>query len=114
MTDDNPVLQRHHRQMFERAAEMYGITYEEGERRYDVIKAQGNDPQDPICIGCAKRPDEDERYKMCAAEEGITPLEYVVENEGTLNRTNGHYLCDMCYIKMGQPTGGRGQRWVAP
>lgn len=31
----------------------------------------------PLCIGCNKRPDELEEYVDCAAEEGMTPDDYV-------------------------------------
>lgn len=44
--------------------------------------------------------------------------DYIVEEEGTYNPETGHYLCDSCYIKAGQPTGADGRggpgRWVCP
>lgn len=45
-------------------------------------------------------------------EVGETPAEYIRENEGTYNRTNGHFLCDECYIAAGMPTISGG--WICP
>lgn len=61
-----------------------------------------------ICAGCNKRA-EIGVYVTMAAEETedddfgqiTTPDDYVWDNEGTLNTTNGHFLCDDCYIKAG-------------
>ena len=64
------------------------------------------------CIGCNKKPDEIEEYIEAAADEGITPDQYVRSEEGTLNRENGHFACTSCYIAMGMPSSPRG--WVAP
>lgn len=38
--------------------------------------------------------------------------EYVIHEEGTYNPTNGHFLCDDCYIAAGMPTAHNG--WVCP
>lgn len=32
--------------------------------------------------------------------------------EGTYNTTNGHFLCDTCYLNAGMPTGPNG--WTCP
>lgn len=94
-------------------AAIYGISMEEARRRNEVMIAHKDDPDDPICIGCCKRPAEDPTYVMFAEEEDISPAEYVKHNEGTFNWNNGHYLCDDCYIKNGQPSApGRG--WKCP
>ena len=47
-----------------------------------------------------------------AEEEGIPVEQYVWENEGTLNRKNGHFLCTQCYINAGMPTSPQG--WTCP
>lgn len=65
------------------------------------------------CIGCGKSPSEIGEYIVSGAENGMTPDDYVWEEEGTLNRANGHFACTECYIEMGMPT-GVGRRWVAP
>lgn len=39
-------------------------------------------------------------------------VRYVVENEGTLNPLNGHFLCDSCYIAAGLPSAPGG--WKCP
>jgi hypothetical protein len=66
-----------------------------------------------VCIGCGKTPSELPEYVDAARVEGMSPELYVWEEEGTLNRENGHFACDSCYIKMGQPS-RRDGRWVAP
>jgi hypothetical protein len=65
-----------------------------------------------ICVGCLKRPSDLEEYAQLAAEEGMTPDEYVRSEEGTFNVKNGHFLCTDCYVKAGMPSSPSG--WVAP
>lgn len=71
-----------------------------------------------ICQGCMKGPLELDSYKWAMMEEGDpepTPeqvLEYVWEEEGTMNHSNGHFLCDQCYINAGMPTAPGG--WTCP
>lgn len=64
------------------------------------------------CNGCRREPDEIPEYVFCARDEDISPVEYVQREEGTYNYTNGHFLCDLCYIKAGMPTAPMG--WTAP
>lgn len=54
-----------------------------------------------ICVGCRKAPAEIEEYVEIAREEGMTPEDYVREEEGTFNPANGHFACTTCYIKYG-------------
>lgn len=69
----------------------------------------------PICTGCNKRPDEIEEYIEGAAELEMTTDNYVKEEEGTYNPTNGHFLCTDCYIKAGMPSNPHPQpNWTAP
>jgi hypothetical protein len=42
----------------------------------------------------------------------MTPDDFVREEEGTFNRSNGHFLCTDCYIAAGMPSSPEG--WVAP
>jgi hypothetical protein len=67
---------------------------------------------DPICIGCGKTPDELSEYSPRSTGMDLTPDEYVWQEEGTLNPSNGHFLCDSCYIRAGMPTAPEG--WIAP
>jgi hypothetical protein len=67
---------------------------------------------DPVCIGCSKHPNELEEYVLIAKEEGMTPDDYVRDQEGTYNPENGHFLCTPCYINAGMPSSPRG--WKAP
>jgi hypothetical protein len=66
------------------------------------------------CIGCKKTPNELEEYVEAAAPLGITPEEYVRQEEGTYNRENGHFACTKCYIEMGQPSKQWPECWTAP
>ena len=59
----------------------------------------------PHCGRCLKMPHEIEEYITPALDEGITPSEYVVREEGTYNRATGKFLCTNCYIAEGMPTG---------
>lgn len=61
---------------------------------------------------CNRTPDQIASYVMNANEEGISPDEYVWREEGTLNKENGHFLCDGCYIKAGMPSSHLG--WKCP
>lgn len=97
----------------------YGVSLEEARRRNVACVEQGDDPHDPICIGCARRPHEIEGYVVCCMESEGDPRPtddevrlYVIHEEGTYNRANGHFLCDPCYIKNGMPSSDRG--WVCP
>jgi hypothetical protein len=55
------------------------------------------------CGLCEKTPDQDPSYVEAAAAEGLTPEEYVRQEEGTFNAATGLYACDDCYIKLGAP-----------
>lgn len=64
------------------------------------------------CIGCGKSPDEIDEYVFYAQLNDMTPLDFVMTEEGTYNGENGHFACTDCYIKMGEPSSPQG--WVAP
>ncbi len=66
----------------------------------------------PLCVGCGQHPDELDEYIEVAAEEDMTPDDYVRSEEGTYNRDNHHFLCTPCYIKAGMPSSPEG--WVCP
>lgn len=68
----------------------------------------------PICTGCRRTPEEISEVLINARFDGMTPDDWVWEEEGTLNPENGHFLCDTCYIAAGMPVGPSGHRWVAP
>lgn len=67
---------------------------------------------DLLCIGCNKSPADLDEYSGIAEIEDMSPDDYVWEEEGTLNRENGHFLCTDCYVRAGMPSTPRG--WVAP
>lgn len=66
----------------------------------------------PVCTGCNKTPNQIDEYVDAGMEEFMTPNQYVREEEGTYNKTNGHFLCTSCYIDAGCPSSNTG--WVAP
>ena len=57
------------------------------------------------CVGCDKHPQSIEEYRDMAEREETTPAKFVIHNEGTLNKANGHFWCTACYIAQGQPLG---------
>jgi hypothetical protein len=93
------------------SARHYGVTIEEACRRYEKITScelSGT----PVCVVCACTPSELSEYVEAAEDFNLTPEKYVVKEEGTYNKTNGHFLCTPCYIRVGQPSTDHG--WVAP
>lgn len=94
----------------QRGATFYGISIQEARRRNEVLMAHRNNADDPICGGCARRPNEmPDSYPL---EDGESAKDFVLREEGTLNTQNGHFLCDECYIKNGMPSSPHG--WVCP
>jgi hypothetical protein len=78
-------------------------------------------PFDPMCGRFAEDIIEYDNYIYTSHEElDSTPedekkvdrIKYVIIEEGTYNSENGHFLCDECYIKAGQPSSPTG--WVCP
>lgn len=65
-----------------------------------------------ICVGCGKAPDQLNEYVEAAQELHISPEQYVINEEGTLNIENGHFVCTPCYVHMGCPSSPTG--WKAP
>ena len=57
------------------------------------------------CASCNKKPEEIREYIVMAKVEDLTPSENVILNEGTYNRSTGHFYCTDCYIKLGMPKG---------
>jgi hypothetical protein len=64
------------------------------------------------CAYCGKTPAEIDEYVEASADYGMTPDQYVINQEGTFNRKNGHFACTACYCDIGMPSSPRG--WVAP
>lgn len=65
-----------------------------------------------ICPYCKKKPHEIGEYIDLAIEKGVTPNEFVQQEEGTYNPTNGHFCCTLCYMKIGMPDRPGG--WRSP
>lgn len=65
-------------------------------------------PYDPSCKTYAK----DMNHLDAYLNPGQSREDYVKNEEGTYNRSNGHFLCDDCYIKIGCPSSPTG--WVCP
>ncbi len=80
-----------------------------------------NEPFDPMCQRYARDMEYLDTFWASSQEEldetppGDWPNRrslYVLQEEGTLNTTNGHFLCDKCYIEAGMPSAPGG--WVCP
>lgn len=79
-----------------------------------------HNPNRPFCIGCLRFGDTMKEYIEGARDwDEDAPLpsaadvnRYIVREEGTRNRENGHFLCTPCYAEAGMPSSPRG--WVAP
>jgi hypothetical protein len=99
---------------FKRSCAAFGIDAEEGKRRHQAILGHNNDPDDPICIGCGRRPEDLGEYIDAAHFAEVTPIEYVINEEGTYNSLNGHFMCSPCYIVNGQPSRRAPDRWICP
>ncbi len=82
------------------------------EERVTKLEKELREAIEPMCIGCRKHPDELACYALEADELGISATDYVKQEEGTYNVSNGHFACDRCYISMGMPTSPLG--WTAP
>lgn len=63
------------------------------------------------CFRCKKKPHEIDDYIQSAKYTGMTPEQYVREEEGTLNE-EGRFCCDECYLALGMPSNPQG--WRAP
>jgi hypothetical protein len=72
------------------------------------------EPYDPSCQRYAKDMEHLDYYRENAGYVGeeLTRAQYIIQEEGTYNSKNGHFLCDACYIKAGMPTAPWG--WVCP
>jgi hypothetical protein len=57
--------------------------------------------QEPYCRYCEKHASEILEYRMFAAEEGISPEEYIKEQEGTYDEDSNTFVCTDCYIRRG-------------
>jgi len=56
------------------------------------------------CIGCNLPPEQIDEYIEMAREEGTTPKQIVISEEGTYNGFEpGRFYCTSCYIKAGMP-----------
>jgi hypothetical protein len=67
---------------------------------------------EPVCVGCSRSPADIPEYARLAKELGTDADDAVRREEGTYNRSNGHFMCTACYLKAGQPASPQG--WVAP
>jgi hypothetical protein len=63
----------------------------------------------PVCAGCRRTPDEI-GYDFIK-DEKQTNTQYVLHEEGTLDRSTGLFLCDLCYQNHGMPSSPHG--WMA-
>lgn len=72
----------------------------------------------PVCQGCGKLPEECPgyidalRYELQRKPTDQECRDYCLQEEGTLNPKNNHFLCDACYIAAGMPSSPTG--WKCP
>lgn len=72
----------------------------------------------PVCQGCGKFPEELDcyveivRFELERKPTNDEVRQYVLQEEGTLNPLNNHFLCDSCYIAAGMPSSPSG--WKCP
>lgn len=59
---------------------------------------------DMICPYCDKHPNSINEYIYHANSEGLTPVQFVKEYEGTYCKYTGCFTCSNCYVKIGHPT----------
>jgi hypothetical protein len=70
------------------------------------------EPFDPYCNRFAHQIPECVEQ---AADIGLTPGDWVKQNEGTYNYMSNHFACTECYIRIGMPANPYPQsNWVAP
>lgn len=60
------------------------------------------------CIRCMKRPHQIKEYVDASKSWGISPEEYVRQEEGTYNPATGRFYCTSCYVAAGMPLGMAG------
>jgi hypothetical protein len=69
----------------------------------------------PICIGCNKQPKYLDDFADWKDEGYNSADDMCRQEEGTYNRSNGHFLCTPCYIRAGMPANPHpGPNWIAP
>jgi hypothetical protein len=61
-------------------------------------------PEPPRCFKCGRTPEQIEEYVVAGEENHMTPTQYVLMEEGTLNPINLHFACTECYLEEGAPT----------
>lgn len=81
-----------------------------------------SEPYDPMCKRYAKDMQEldyswaESQVEIDEATRlGLLPqkrIVFVLKEEGTYNSSNGHFLCNSCYIKAGMPSSPYG--WTCP
>jgi hypothetical protein len=79
------------------------------------------EPYDPMCLRYASEMYEldsswalsqEELDETSPEERRSKRIQFVLKEEGTLNPTNNHFLCNNCYIIAGMPTAPGG--WICP
>lgn len=56
------------------------------------------------CGKCGKAPGDIEEYVIFGGFEDMSAEDFCWDNEGTLDRRTGRFLCTNCYIAVGMPT----------
>lgn len=75
------------------------------------------EPFDPRCERLARDMNDYDSFldlppKHKPNAKGNARVAFVINEEGTYNPVNGHFLCDSCYMAEGQPSSPNG--WKCP
>jgi hypothetical protein len=79
---------------------------------YDLIMQEIN--QEKVkCVVCGKHPSELMEYIEAAKEyePPISPVEYIVREEGTFSWPEEIFCCTVCYVNVGMPLGRAQWSW---
>lgn len=73
----------------------------------------------PLCPACGRQAADIPDVVMFGKENGLSPEEFVRQEDGTYNPASEHFLCDTCFIvyeahKGSRLVGENGKRWVCP
>jgi hypothetical protein len=78
-------------------------------RGYTSLRPPWSEKGRPIlrCVRCQLRPDEIGEYLPLNQPDqpGVSPDDFVWNNEGSLCRATGQFACTACYIAIGMPNG---------
>ena len=82
------------------------------QRRQEARVSAWTDKPEPFDPHCQRFAHDMEYLDSFIDNRVETREDYIRTEEGTYNPENGHFLCDDCYMAVGQPSSPRG--WICP